>query len=65
MVTEYVVLQASGDDEWMVVDTVQARSATAAIRAAITGDGQYVAVPARSWQPVTAKTETSVRTVLA
>lgn len=69
--TEYVVLTkaipqantASGVQGWTVVKTVSARSATEAIRAAA-GDknaAQYVAVPARSWNPVnvTPKTTTT------
>lgn len=65
--TEYLVLV--GDrDLWKQVAAVRARSATAAIRdhIALSGatEGTYVAVPARSWQPVTVKVETQTKLVL-
>ena len=56
--TRYVVLQHDGDDgSWGEIAAVSARSADAAVRDAIAGDatptGTYVAVPQRSWKPVT------------
>lgn len=69
--TEYIILSRFGDDFdkdcWQAIGTVAARSAKSAIRERIDGvaqssehygDGEYVAVPARSWQPVIVKTET-------
>ena len=45
---------------WDVRGTVKARSAQAAVSvtAAELGEGEYVAVPARSWRPVSVKVET-------
>lgn len=46
---------------WRSIKKVEARSADAAIRAVLngyTGEGMFVAVPARSWKPVTVKVET-------
>lgn len=69
--TTYIVLRAAsvsqGDDTsagWLDVATIDANSGTAAIRhmakkSDITG-GTYVAVPARSFKPVTVKAETVV-----
>lgn len=67
--TPYVVLVEHPREEghWTVrVLEVEARSAEQAVRlaAAEIGAGQYVAVPARSWQPVTVKVETQTRMVL-
>lgn len=65
--TEYAILRQADDGTWEAVGTASARSARSAIRdrvdgsqqsAAYLGEGTYVAVPARSWQPVTVKTET-------
>lgn len=67
--TEYVILHKTSE-EWKHIGTTQARSAKSAIRervdgaaqsSAFYGDGEYVAVPARSWQPVTVKTETKTQ----
>jgi hypothetical protein len=66
--TTYTVLQRVSDTEspvaaWRVVSNdVQAPSAEFAIRSTIDDAGTYVAVPARSWKPVTVTTET--KTVL-
>jgi hypothetical protein len=59
--TDYVVLDQDASLFWKVVGEVSARNADAAIRefAKAGSDPQtYVAVPARSWKPVTVKTET-------
>jgi hypothetical protein len=62
--TGYQVLKlidtSPGDKAWMLVaKPVQAANAQAAIRErASTSGGTYVAIPARSWKPVTVKTET-------
>lgn len=69
--TTYVVLAQSFDDEagvWTVrALEVEAHSAQQAIRIAAkeTGGGRWVAVPARSWQPVSVKVETQTRMVLS
>ena len=73
--TEYVILRyrASSDGDpggYDEIGRASARSARSAIRErldgsqqsdAYYGDGVYVAVPARSWQEVTVKTETETR----
>jgi hypothetical protein len=62
--TGYQVLKqvdtSPGDKAWMLVGSpVKAANAEAAIRECVsTSGGTYVAIPARSWKPVTAKTET-------
>lgn len=68
--TEYIILRNDGggnvDDLWSIIGTVLARSPKAAITARIggpaqtseySGDGEYVAVPARSWKPMPVKVE--------
>jgi len=69
-VTAYVVLQqrksepnsssASAGGWFIVGPPVESVSAEAAIRKAVDGDkgGTYVAVPVRSWAPVTVTVET-------
>jgi hypothetical protein len=69
--TGYRVLQQDGNN-WRDVGTVAAANSDAAIRAhtakvaddgtTLDGSGVFVAIPARSWKPVTVKTET--KTVL-
>jgi hypothetical protein len=48
---------------WRDIGSVPARSAEAAIREVLAGDsegsGTYVAIPARSWKPVTVRAETT------
>ncbi len=63
--TEYVVLSSDGE-VWVRHSQEAARSSQAAIRAFLDVEGnqssynstQFVAVPARSWKPVTVKVET-------
>jgi hypothetical protein len=75
--TSYVVLRkditpanqpAAALVPWAAVDTVAATSADAAIRQVVekSGEnGQFVAVPARSWKPRKVTVETKKRTVLS
>ena len=63
--TAYVVLTKNGEeDSWGQVgpESVPARSARAAISQVLStrpgSAGKFVAVPARSWQPVTVTPET-------
>lgn len=60
--TKYAVLHRKGDD-WSPLVTVEAASADAAIRkvASTVGDGEYVAIPARSWAPQVVKTQQTVK----
>lgn len=58
--TAYVILGHS-EEGWKELGTVDARSAQAAVRELLDGSdkgGEYVAVPARSFKPVTVKVET-------
>jgi hypothetical protein len=65
--TTYIVLRASADElGWDYVSKVaNVKSADAALRAAINTvalddrDGIYVAVPSRSWKPLSVRTETT------
>ena len=63
--TQYLVLSRNGGGPWSEKVTVEARSAQAAIRSLIEkGQAEavthehFVAVPARSWKPVTVQVET-------
>ena len=67
--TDYLILsRAAVGGPWTEQKTVSASSAKAAVRGWLAGstdpDGTYVAVPARSWQPVTVKTETQTKITL-
>ncbi len=69
--TAYVILaeDTKGNESyWRVAGTVTAPGSAAAVRAHATkngvADGRLVAVPVRSWQPVTIKTETSTKLVI-
>jgi len=72
-VTDYFILMEIPDPtphgeettatHWLIYDRKQARSGDSAIRASLSGGvpeiaGRLVAVPARSWRPVTVKVET-------
>lgn len=60
--TDYVILRRDDNGFWkMYADSASARSADGAIRA-IGKEGTFVAIPARSFKPVTVKAET--KTVL-
>ena len=63
--TEYLIFTSFPVDGelpptgWKPVGRVHARSAQSAIRESIEAlPGEYVAVPVRSWKPVTVKVET-------
>jgi hypothetical protein len=62
--SEYVVLK-KGEGGWNVVKKVSAGSSRAAIHESLNGaaeaEGEYVAVPARSWQTVSVKFETKLK----
>ena len=63
MATKYVVLKKI-EERWEEGVTTEAASARAAIRAACLNEkegGEYVAVPLRSWRPLTATVETQQR----
>lgn len=57
--TEYVVLKkAGGSSTWAEFKRVEAASARAAVHAVVKDPGEYLAVPSRSWNPMTVKVET-------
>ncbi len=67
--TEYLVFHNEGSDPmseqgelWRFVDEIKARSAAAALRDVLIplddAHGEFVAVPRRSFRPVTVKVET-------
>ena len=62
--SEYVVLKKA-EGGWNVVKKVSASSARAAINESVNGHqeaaGEYVAIPARSWQPLSVKFETKMK----
>lgn len=62
--SEYVVLK-KGEGGWNVVKKVTAGSSHKAISDSVNGaadaEGEYVAVPARSWQPTPVKFETKLK----
>lgn len=68
--TEYVVLVQVDDDGWREApEKVEAASATAAVKRYLADNptsraGGYVAVPARSWQPLRQQTKTITTTTL-
>lgn len=71
--TEYTVLRLVARDSeecpstWGIVNSVLVASATTAIRAVVASlepakqAGTFVAVPNRSWQPVTVNPQTTIR----
>ena len=67
--TAYIILEKT-EEGWKEIGSMEARSARSAIRERIDGAGQssaykgkgsYVAVPARSWQPVSVEVETKTQ----
>lgn len=63
--TEYVVL-VKNENGWSEAKRISARSAKAAVTAHVSATpaiegGTFVAVPARSFEPITVKTETRTR----
>jgi hypothetical protein len=67
--TDYIVFQKNGSDQWSQIakDPVSAVSAKAAISAMVKTRlvtekaGEFVAVPARSWQPMKVAVETAFK----
>jgi hypothetical protein len=65
--TEYVILrlrdESAGPGVWAESGQSHGSSARAALHALASelGAGTYIAVPARSWQPLTVEVETRVR----
>ncbi len=69
--TKYIVLRAhtapdvAQEDVWEPVGSVLASSPRRAISAQVAGDeGRYVAVPARSWRPLTVTVEQTTKVTI-
>ncbi len=67
--TAYLVLSKDDDkDWWILVGTYSATSSKAAVAAAVKAKGAtagtFVAVPKRSWQPLTLSVETATKVKL-
>ena len=64
--TDYIILKESEDGAWRPAGTVRETSSpTRAIRvAAANENGVYVAVPARSWKPLTVKVEQTTKVTI-
>lgn len=63
--TEYLIFEKTKDGFWSETGkSVASSSARAAVRSALSGangsEGTFVAIPARSWQPLTATKETKL-----
>lgn len=62
--SEYIILKKP-EGGWPVVKKVTAGSSRAAIHDSLNGsddaEGEYVAIPARSWQPLSVKFETKMK----
>lgn len=56
--TTYIVLGQDASGNWRHLKAVEAHSAEHAIRQ-VAKEGTYVAVPGRSWNPVSVKIETT------
>ena len=63
--THYIILHNTAGNEWAQTTSLEARSARAAVAKAMEGEnnpyaggGTFIAVPLRSWRPVTVKVET-------
>jgi len=64
MATEYVVLSKQSAGGWTEQKIVVASSAKAALRSALGGaavEGEFVAIPLRSWHPLKVTVETQQR----
>jgi hypothetical protein len=65
--TKYIILRKQPSTEtelWEPIGGVLASSPRRAIAAQIQEAGEYVAVPVRSWHPLTAKVETTTKTTI-
>jgi hypothetical protein len=61
--TEYVILRQESEGIWNEAGRSAANSSRAALHAlsAELGEGTFIAVPMRSWQPLTIAIETKIR----
>lgn len=61
--TKYLILTRNLGGDWTAYETFEAHSAGQAVKLAAEqeGDGTYVAIPAKSFKPVTVRTETVTR----
>ena len=62
--TEYMILKKEGIS-WEYISVAEASSTKRALTVAtLDGDGEYVAVPKRSWKPLTVKTEQTTKVTI-
>jgi hypothetical protein len=65
-VTTYIILKADENGDWGAIATgIKASSARRALTAEAVGEGTYVAVPTRSWKPLTVKVENTVKVTIS
>lgn len=59
--TAYIILESKDGTDWQVAGKTAGRDSKEAIKAHLAGkdavDASFVAVPARSWKPVSVKTK--------
>ncbi len=69
--TEYLILRKQDHEDavphtWTLENVItKASSARRALTAAAVPEGEYVAVPARSWKPLTVKVEQTTKVTIA
>jgi hypothetical protein len=64
-VTDYLILKFDTETgTWKVSISTEASSARRALSTAKVEEGEYVAIPARSWKPLTVKVETTTKTTI-
>lgn len=64
--TDYIILKQNDDAlddnrDWAQVGEAKASSARRAVASLIAAEGEYVAIPARSFKPITVKVETTTK----
>lgn len=59
--TKYMILKWDEEGFWHVLIEAEASSPRRALVAAKVGEGEYVAVPARSWKPLTVSVEQTTK----
>ncbi len=69
--TAYVILRRDVDGGWIPTDAIDplsqcygASSPRRALLAANLTDGEYLAIPSRSWKPMIVKTETTTKVTI-
>lgn len=65
--TEYVILQLLDSGHWSEQGKTEASSPIRALRSHVRSgaEGEYVAVPSRSWKPLTVKVEQTTKVTIS